>query len=145
MRAKMTSAGLLAIMCLQATATATCPAAAVTYNMSGCTTAGHYAEVDAVSASDCCAQCAQNVSCFGWTFHKRVSGASMGRCDLSETPRMKAGVANATCGCRLAGCNAKPAPSCVPVARPQASARVPLPTGVSTPPHLISILVDGSL
>ena len=129
--------------------TSTCAAGAVVYNDTGCTTAGHYVETSAIDADDCCGQCGSDERCFGWTFHEPTLAVgtaletpdNSGKCDMSDQPRVKHGVAGATCGCRTADC--EPAPtSCVPVPRPGPSERAPLPAGISQPVNLVSILID---
>ena len=120
-----------------------CAAGTVVYNNSGCTTAGHYAETNATSADDCCAQCAADAKCFGWTFHPFSGGVDVdvgGKCDVSDKPNLKIGVAGATCGCRTDDCSSTS--TCKPVPRPTASTRVPLPPGITSPPHIVSILID---
>ena len=105
----------------------------------GCTTAGNYAAVKMDSAAECCEACARNVSCQAWTYH-----APETTCNLAVKASVRIGVPGATCGCRQIGCVTPPPPPgpCVPVVRPPKSTPAPLPSGRTTQPHLVSILVD---
>lgn len=95
----------------------------------------------------CCAACAVNASCYGWTFHPDLGN----QCLLTASPRTatgRTGTINATCGCRRADCSGAPPPPpgppavCEPVWRPQAPTLVPAVPGAPPRPHLVSIIVD---
>ena len=148
------SAGMCALLLLADLATAAAAAAAAAaipaatcsftiYNATGCTAAGAYSTVSNLKTpGDCCAACSRNASCASWSFHGTESA-----CYLSDRPKMATnpGTAQTTCGCRLPGCPAPqtpPPPPCEPVVRPPKSKRAPLPPGVKTQPHIVTVLVD---
>ena len=98
------------------------------------------------SPTACCAACAANAACFGWTYHADHAG----ECLLTATPRSATGnpaTKFATCGCRRKDCGAAPPhpphppPACKPVWRPAPPVLKPLPAGTARP-HLVSIIVD---
>lgn len=136
MRGAPTTSGMrgvvLATLCAvpAADATGQCAAAGVLYNGTGCTAGGNYNESLATTAAACCARCGAQPRCFGWTFHP--ANASSGRCDLSDKPKVKHHVHDATCGCRLTNCGGAeptPAPLPPPAPTPTPSPFTPSPGG----------------
>ena len=76
----------------------------------GCTTAGHYNGDGTPLGSweECCAACSADFKrCRAWTYHPVGSAVNPGMCILAGAVGLKAGVANATCGCLEAPCKAR--------------------------------------
>eukprot|EP00729_Bicosta_minor_P024842 gene24842-28585_t len=117
-----------------------CAAAVTVHNESGCTVGGHYAATVAADPADCCDQCSANATCAAWTFHP-ASATSEAVCNLASVAKVEPHVQQATCGCRTAGCTVPP-PTCVPIKRPNKPTLQPLPSGRTTKPHLVSMLID---
>ncbi len=104
-----------------------------------------YATPPSADGVACCALCAADSRCVAWTFHNgsRSKTASGGTCYLSDHADCRP-VPGASGGCDPAhpSCQGADPHRCEPVQRPPAPKLAPLPTGIKTAPHLISILVD---
>ena len=113
----------------------------------GCTASHYNGAEDTASADGCCALCAKDApKCQAWTYHPAGGKRSGGSCYLAEKPNCRS-VPGHTAGC-VAGnlqCHATPHPpdphKCEPVKRPPAPAPAPLPPGIKTAPHIVSIIV----
>lgn len=113
-------------------------------------------QVPAVDAQACCTICTQGESgpghpkCSAWTYLPYSYHAN-GVCIMSAVPDCQA-VDSPTGTGAVGACDPSHPkctpprvpgpPTCKPVHRPSKSALSPLPTGVATPPHIVTLLVD---
>ena len=87
--------------------------------------------------------CAADAKCVAWTFHSGNGPHKLGACYLGDSAHCRS-VDGAVGGCKPP-CGKGPGPDpgvCEPVYRPPAPKLVPLPTGIKTRPHIVSVLVD---